>query len=152
MRYQSKGNLHPDFHGATCTTIEYIIDNFGKEALQGIFEKVGSKVYKTINHGLKAGDFNELFEFWEYYLQREDGKYQLEKLKDGAVLTIHECPAIKHLAKLGMSFKECYCEQTRMLNQGLCKDTPYEIVTEKLSECSCRQIFRRRERCNHDSQ
>lgn len=145
MRYRDGGNLHLDFHGATCSTIDYIIETFGREAMQEIFDATGTEVYKAINTGLKNGDFSELYEFWEYYFEREKAVFELKKSADGAVLTIHECPAITHLRKLGMPFKECYCEQTRMLNHGLCKGTPYEITTEKTAENSCRQILRRRE-------
>jgi len=33
MRYQETGGLHLDFHGATNTTIDYVVDEYGVEAL-----------------------------------------------------------------------------------------------------------------------
>ena len=41
LRYRDKGNVHMDFHGATNTTIEFIIKKYGVNIMNDIFKKVG---------------------------------------------------------------------------------------------------------------
>ena len=48
LRYNDGGNVHMDFHGATNTTIEFIINKYGIDTMNDIFKKVGNHVYKDI--------------------------------------------------------------------------------------------------------
>ena len=41
LRYSDSGNVHMNFHVATNTTIDFIIKNFGLEAMDQIFSRVG---------------------------------------------------------------------------------------------------------------
>ena len=52
LRYNDAGNVHMDFHGATNTTIEFIINKYGIETMNDIFKKVGNDVYKNILYSL----------------------------------------------------------------------------------------------------
>ena len=45
LRYKSSGEVHKDFHGLTCATIHYILDNYGKDALDEILKSTAQKVY-----------------------------------------------------------------------------------------------------------
>ena len=53
LRYQSKGEVHKDFHRLTCATLHYLIDNYGQDALVQVLKNTAQKVYKTIHEGLK---------------------------------------------------------------------------------------------------
>ena len=59
LRYHDEGNVHMDFHGATNTTIEFIIKNYGIDVMNDIFSKVGKDVYKDIHNNIKNGDSSE---------------------------------------------------------------------------------------------
>ena len=48
LRYNDQGNVHMDFHGATNTTIDFIIKKYGIETMNDIFKKVGNDVYADI--------------------------------------------------------------------------------------------------------
>ena len=39
LRYRDKGNVHMDFHGATNTTINFIIEKYGIETMNDILKK-----------------------------------------------------------------------------------------------------------------
>lgn len=144
MRYKDTGELHMDFHGATNTTINYIVENFGKEALTEIFSCVGKDVYKSIRDGLMNDDPSELIEHLKYYLDREHGEYSLTENKDGFVLDVTKCPAVAHVKKLGLELSKHFCCQTIDVNNAMCDGTPWQCETEIIEEGVCRQTFSRR--------
>jgi len=142
MRYKDTGELHMDFHGATNTTINYVMDNYGIEALNEIFKSTAQHVYKQIHEKLKKGDSSELIDFWQHYYTREDGEFSIIQHKSGNIeLTVTQCPAIKHLEKLGIKRTENACLQTTLLNKYLCEGTDYEFSCSKTGNASCQQRF-----------
>jgi hypothetical protein len=143
MRYKDTGNLHMDFHGAVNTTINYIVKNFGVDAIRKIFFSTGHDVYKSIRERLAKGDTSELIEHWNYYITRENGKFRIVSNKDNVILYVDECPAVKHVKKLGLEVSPYFCEQTDYVNKGICDGTDFEIATVKTGECSCMQTLRR---------
>ena len=144
MRYKSTGEVHLDFHGTANTTIDYITKNYGVDALKEIFKRVGGDVYRSIHEGLVAGDASELIEHWGYYLEREGGDFDILEKEESITLTIKDCPAVRHVKKIGLEVSEFFCEQTISLNEGLCSETPYEITTKLTGEGKCVQTLRRR--------
>ena len=56
LRYNDKGNVHMDFHGATNTTIDFIIKKYGIETMNDMFKKVGDDVYADIKKHIKSGN------------------------------------------------------------------------------------------------
>lgn len=143
MRYKDGGNLHLDFHGATNITIKYIVETFGVDALHEILFNVGHDVYKSIRENLANDDTSELIEHWTYYFDREKADYQIEEHGNDVVLTVNECPAIKHIKSLGLELADNFCDQTKVINKGLCDGTPYKIAT-KITGCgSCQQILKK---------
>lgn len=144
MRYKDTGNLHMDFHGAVNTTINYIVTNFGMDAVRKIFFNTGRDVYKSIREKLAKGDTSELLEHWNYYFSREKGKFRVVHEKEKVLLYVDECPAVRHVKKLGLEISSYFCEQTDYTNKGICNGTDFEITTVKTGECSCLQTLRRR--------
>lgn len=133
MRYHETGELHKDFHGATLMSANYIVKNYGVEALREIMFRTGTEVYREINRRLKAGDTSELIDFKEYFLKREGGKFTLTKHDNGLFeLLVTECPMEKHLRSLGMEINENFYLLNKFLNEALCHDTPYELSYEQL--------------------
>ena len=146
MRYREQGELHLDFHGATCTTIRYIREKYGMAALTELFHAMADQVYKQMHEKLRQGDPTELLEFWQYFFEREHGKFTLTSTGAQCYeLLVEECPAVKHVRNLGMKNLDDCCLQTQMLNAALCCDTPFNITTTKLGTCSCRQTITPRE-------
>jgi len=144
MRYQCTGEVHRDFHASVLDGVNYLVDNFGEAAARKVLAKTAKDVYRTMHEALVAGDKSELLDWWRYYLDREGGGYTLEETSDGATLTVSACPAQKHLAKRGISGGKRTCWATRVLNDALCEDSPFEIVLEETGDASCRQILRKK--------
>ena len=145
MRYVSTGEVHKDFHGLTCATLHYLVDHYGESALVEVLGKTAKEVYRTIHEALKAGDCTELAEFWDYYLNREGGEFSIERLVDGVRLTVRDCPALRHLVKLGQQADPILCEATRIFDEALAEESPFSVRVEKTGEFSCRQSFMRKE-------
>ena len=145
LRYACKGELHKDFHASILDGINYMLDNYGEESIRRILFTTGTKVYRQMHEKLVAGDTSELIEWWRYYMDREGGKYDIEEHTDGtAVFTVKDCPAQRHLEKRKIAGGARTCWATRILNDAICSDSPYEIVTDRTGDFSCRQVLRRR--------
>jgi predicted ArsR family transcriptional regulator len=141
LRYQESNELHMDFHGTTNTTLDYIADNYGVEALKEILRKTGRDVYKSIHEKLVKGDASELVEHLNWFFFREKGKYQLTVDDDRIVFEVFECPALRHLKKLGLEPSKHLCLQTSEVNAGMCEGSPWESSVEVIGEGHCIQTF-----------
>lgn len=141
LRYQENNELHLDFHGTTNTTLNYIADNYGVEALKGILRKTGREVYKSIHEKLLKGDASELLEHLNWFYFREKGKYQLTVEENRIVLEVFECPAIRHLRKLGLEPSAHVCLQTSEVNAGMCEGSPWRSEVQVIGEGHCIQTF-----------
>ena len=139
MRYKETGELHKDFHVSMNATLEYVGSRYGRDALRNLFRDTAHKVYRSIYEKLQAGDWSELVEHWCYFMDREEADYSLEERDDAVVMTVRKCPAIAHLHKLGMTPSEFFCDQTVMLNEAWCEETPFEAETEIAGDGSCVQ-------------
>ena len=143
LRYESGGELHRDFHASILDGANYVRSNYGEEALREVLFNTGTRVYKTLHERLVAGDPSELIAWWRYYLDREGADYSLEETTDGAVLTVNDCAALKHLESRKIPDGKGLCAATRMLNEAFCSGSPFEIVLEEAGDRSCRQVLRR---------
>ena len=142
LRYASGGELHRDFHASILDGANYVRDNYGDAALREVLFETGTQVYKTLHEKLVAGDPSELIAWWRYYMDREGADYTLEETVDGAVLTVRDCPALKHLENRAIPGGKGLCAATRLLNEAFCSNSPYEIVLNETGERSCRQVLR----------
>ncbi len=143
LRYQENNELHRDFHGTTNTTLNYIADHYGVDALKMILRKTGHDVYKSIREKLEKGDASELIEHLNWFFYRERGKYQLTVSENEIVFEVFECPAIRHLRKLGLEPSPHVCLQTSEVNAGMCEGTPWRSDVKLRGEGRCIQTFRK---------
>lgn len=144
MRYNEGGNVHLDFHGATNTTIDYIIANYGVGVMDEIFVKVGKDVYADIRGQLAEGNGGELVRYWHHFFDRENADYEIEVSEDEIVLTVRHCTAYHHVKKIAPAVSPHFCDQTIRVNEAMAQGTPFEIDTQITGEGSCRQVIRRR--------
>ena len=143
LRYQENNELHLDFHGTTNTTLDYVAENYGVDALKTILRKTGHEVYKSIREKLEKGDASELIEHLNWFFYREKGKYDLRVSEDEIIFEVLECPAIRHLRKLGLEPSGHVCLQTECVNEGMCEGTPWKSSLEIISEGHCIQTFKK---------
>ena len=149
LRYQEDNELHRDFHGTTNTTLNYIAEHYGVDALKMILRKTGRDVYKSIHDKLANGDASELIEHLNWFFYREQGRYQLTVSGDEITFEVLECPAIRHLRKLGLEPSPHICLQTSEVNAGMCEGTPWVSEVKVLGEGHCIPTVRKD--VGHDS-
>ncbi|OQC19197.1 MAG: hypothetical protein BWX70_03341 [Verrucomicrobia bacterium ADurb.Bin070] len=128
--------------------MEYVGSRYGREGLREVFRNTAQKVYRSINEKLKAGDWSELLEHWNYFMAREGADFSIVVTETEAVLTVRRCPAVAHLRDLGMAPSAFFCDQTVLLNEAWCEGTPFEAVTEITGEGRCVQKIRKRSTLN----
>lgn len=145
LRYQENNELHRDFHGTTNTTLNYIAEHYGVDALKKILRKTGHDVYKSIREKLKKGDASELIEHLNWFFYREGAEYTLKVRKEEICLEVMDCPAVRQLRKLGLEPSEHLCLQTSEINAGMCEGTLWKSSVEKLGPAHCVQIFKKEE-------
>lgn len=145
LRYQENNELHRDFHGTTNTTLDYIAETYGLEALKEILRTTGHDVYKSIREKLAGGDASELIEHLNWFYHREGAPYKLTVLENEIRFECLECPVRKHLESLGLPISKYSCLQTSEVNAGMCEGTPWESAVEIVAPGHCVQIFRRRD-------
>ena len=143
LRYQEDNELHRDFHGCTNLSIDYISKHYGVEALKMILRKTGHDVYRSIREKLQKGDASELIEYLNWFFYREQGKYTLKVDENEIIFEVHECPAVRHMKKLGLPISEHFCLQTSEVNAGMCEGTPWKSEVKLTGEGKCIQIFRK---------
>jgi len=144
LRYNEGGNVHMDFHGATDTTIEFIIKHYGIGVMDKIFARVGKEVYADIRRHLMAGNAGELVKHWRHFFDREGADYDIEIDDDRIVLTVRHCPAYHHVQKITGQVSDHFCDQTIKTNQALAEGGPFSIETEITGPGACRQIIAKR--------
>ena len=144
LRYNEGGNVHMDFHGASNTTIDFIIHNYGIEAMDEIFARVGKDVYADIRKHLMAGNAGELVKHWRHFFDREGADYAIEVGKDEVVLTVKHCTAYHHVKKIAPKVSDHFCDQTIKTNAAMADGSALEIATEITGPGACRQIIRKR--------
>jgi predicted ArsR family transcriptional regulator len=144
LRYNEGGNVHMDFHGATNTTIDFIINNYGIEAMDEIFARVGKDVYADIRKHLQAGNAGELVKHWRHFFDREGADYSIDVGDDEVVLTVKHCTAYHHVKKIAPKVSDNYCDQTVKTNEAMAEGSPFMVRTEITGPGSCRQIIRKR--------
>lgn len=144
MRYRDGGNVHKDFHLATNTTIRYVLDHYGKDFLRELLRRTAQQVYRDIYENLKGGDAGPLREHWQYYYDREGGRYTITELENGFVFEVLECPAVRHLKERDVPVTDDFYLQDLLLNDGWSEGTPFRIETELLAEGSYRMTVTRR--------
>jgi hypothetical protein len=144
LRYAEEGEVHLDFHGATNTTVDFIIGKFGLAAMDEIFRKVGKDVYRSIHEDLIAGDTRQLVAHWRHFFTRENCDYDVEVGEAEIVLTVRRCTAWHHVAKLVGTPSEHFCDQTSRTNDAMAEGSPFAIDTTITGPGACRQVIRRR--------
>lgn len=144
LRYNEGGNVHMDFHGATNTTIDFIIKNYGVEVMDQIFARVGKDVYTEIHRHLAEGNAGELVKHWQHFFDREGADYNIDVHDNEIVLTVRHCTAYHHVKKIVPKVSDHFCDQTIKTNEALAEGSPFSISTDITGPGSCRQIIRKR--------
>jgi len=139
--------LHKDFHLALNLMMQYLYDNFGKEALVNYLEDYSRAFYSLINKELKTGDISVLARYFTDIYRKEEWPVRINSGKDFVEIEQDACPAMSHIIQKGSNPCPHYAETYNTVYKTLCENTPFEYTLEYFDERTgaCRQAFRRKE-------
>ena len=143
LRYQENNELHRDFHGNTDSAIRYFAGRYGEEKIKEILRRTGRDVYKSIREKLAKNDPSELLEHLVWFYHREGAEFDLKVTAREIRFEVFECPAHKHLRRLGLPVEPINCLQTSEVNAGMCEGTGWTSSVEHKGPDHCVQIFRK---------
>ena len=143
LRYQENNELHRNFHGSTDNAMRFVEKTCGLDALKEVLRTTGRDVYKSIREKLGRGDASELIEHLCWFYYRENAPFKLEVSENEIRFEVPECPAHKHMKKMGLEPAPFNCLQTEEVNAGMCEGTPWTSTVEHIGPDHCIQIFRK---------
>lgn len=126
-------------------TIKYLRETYGTSVPDEILRRTAHDVYREIRRDIMAGNPEQLVEHWTYFLDHEGGDFTLERNGAEIRLSVHLCPAAAYLQERGIPIDPAFRRQTSVLNEALCKNSPFEVITEVISESSYVQTIRKRQ-------
>ena len=136
--------LHRDFHGALCNAIRYLDDTFGPQAVTEYLTRLGSTYFAPLSERLATEGLSALAEHIRSVMERENGRFTIERCEDVLTVTVTECPAIAHLRRTGQLYTERYCETTVVINETICRRAGYtSSCVYEPGQGRCVQIFRK---------
>jgi len=135
--------LHRDFHISMNLLMNYIYDNFGKEALIKYLKQYSGAYYKPLNQKLKTGDKEALIEYFRDIYEKEEWPVNIITKGNTIEITQDACPGITHIRSKGWKPCPCYRETYNTVYKTLCEGTPFEYILENFNEetGACKQIF-----------
>ncbi|MEN6302623.1 MAG: hypothetical protein ABFD96_07870 [Armatimonadia bacterium] len=136
----------PDFYFAINATFRWILERCGEGGLREYWRALGRQHYAHLTERLKGGGLPALRDYWErFYAEEPGGEVSLELAEEALVLTVHTCPAIKHLRAHGREIMPLYCEHCTHVSAAFCE--PAGIGVKVVGGGgTCRQVFTRSDR------
>ena len=139
-------NVHKDFHGALSFGVQYLQDNYGRDAMEEYLRTAGLAVYKPLIDALKEDGLCALAAHWARIFTLEEGDFDLSFRDGRLVLRVNKCPAIHHMKTVNYRVADRFCETTRIINEEICHAAGYECsTTYDQASGSCVQEFWRPE-------
>lgn len=139
-----KEKVHKDFHGALSASFEFLSKRYGKEKLKKFLEICGKNIYKELINEIKENGLPAIEKYWEKIFKIEEAKFKIERDKDKIKLIIIECPALKHMEKVGYKIYGDFCIQCKVINKTIAKETGLISITKTdQNKKKCEQIFKK---------
>lgn len=117
--------LHKDFHCALNESLEYLRVNFGETAACDYLRRFAEAYHAPLKAELCRRGLAALREYFENIYRIEGGQAFLSGDEDELTIQVEQCPAVEHIRRHGQQPSVLYPETTRIVNQTICRDTPY---------------------------
>ncbi|WP_085535189.1 hypothetical protein [Massilibacteroides vaginae] len=148
MRRNASDNkyLHKDFHLSMNILLNYIYNNWGKEALISYLQQYTCSFHKPLSEQIKIGNIHDLAIYFKEVYKKEEWPVQINHGKDFLEIEQSACPGISHIKSKGELPCPLYIETYRTVYNTLCLNTPFEYTLEYYDEetGACKQIFKRK--------
>ncbi len=135
--------LHRDFHIALNLMMNYILDNFGEEALKEYLEQYSGAFHKLLNPRLKGGDKELLADYFREKYRSEEWPVRISVSEDTVMIEQEACPGMAAILARGEKPCRLYVETYSTVYKSLCEGTPFEYSLDyfDIDTGACRQRF-----------
>ena len=134
--------LHKDFHGALSTDIEYLHAHFGEDAVRDYLRQFTVIYYAPLIAELRGEGLPALKRHFEELYAVEGGEVDIMLSDDELVLTVHACPAVKHMREHGYMVARLFRETIKTVNEALCTGTSFAAELVEYDDATGRSIQR----------
>ena len=102
--------FHPDFHSSMNMGVDYLAVTYGEEVLKDYLTQYTKAVYRKRMEVIKREGLSAIQDMILDTYNKEHAPEAVEtKLEDGKLsVTVHWCPAVKHLRKTGREVSQWY--------------------------------------------
>jgi hypothetical protein len=117
--------LHPDFHNSLARGVEYIAEHYGEQGLREYLTKFTLAFHKPLLAKIKEAGLSAITEYlkWLYDTEKAPDALQIEESADTLDVTIHYCPAVKHLKSRDIIPHESFEGTCRYVYQALAEES-----------------------------
>ncbi len=123
--------FHKDFHIAFNYALDYLYNNFGKQAVKEYLKQFAESYYSLLKKSLVEKGLLALKEHYENIFNIEDAEYNIELSSDEMNIHLLASPAVIYIKKNGHTVSPVFNETILTVNKEICNNTPYECeVTE----------------------
>jgi len=115
--------LHRDFHNSMALGLEYIAQHYGQEGLRAYLKKFALAFHKPLLAKIKETGLAAVAAYFNWLYTEEEASDALEMAvsQDSVDITIHYCPAVKHLKSRDREVYESFGSGTTVL---------YDVIAE----------------------
>ncbi|MGI6086921.1 MAG: hypothetical protein ACOYCD_03075 [Kiritimatiellia bacterium] len=141
--------FHRDFHCALNAALEYIRVNFGDAAVREYLEQFAAAYHAPLQADLRRRGLAALREYFENMYRLEGGLVRISGDDEELLIEVERCPAVEHIRRQGGVPSALYAETTRVVNETICRDTPYAFELRDYNPLTGAglQRFYRRQSC-----
>ncbi len=135
--------LHKDFHIALNLMMNYILENYGHDALISYLRQFSLTYHSPLRQRMLKGDLEALAVYFMDVYKNEDWPVSIELAGNRMEIKQDACPAISYIRKKGGEPCVLYRETYNTVYSSLCEKTPFEYRLEYYDDITgaCRQSF-----------
>lgn len=138
--------LHKDFHGALSAGLDYLVDQYGEQAIRDYLRRFTLTFYAPLRKQLQKCGLAALKEHFEKIYKIESGKICIELLENEMILRVDACPAVMHMRENCYPVSAFFYETIKTVNEVICEDSDFSAeLVEYDSETgrSVQRFYRR---------
>jgi len=115
--------LHMDFHNSMALGLEYIAQHYGQEGLRAYLKQFALAFHKPLFAKIQESGLAAIAEYFDWLYTTEEAPDALKMAVSGDAvdITIHYCPAVKHLKSRNRDVYESFGSGTTIL---------YDVIAE----------------------
>lgn len=116
--------LHRDFHNSMALGLQYIAEHYGEEGLREYLTQFVLAFHKPLLAKAKETGLAAIAEYFNWLYTEEEAPDALEMsvMEDSVDVTIHYCPAVKHLKSRNRLVHESFASGTTVVYDVIAKE------------------------------